>query len=106
MPEATAGIHGGDSDINDENRNLHSNHTSSSGTYSRHQSLPGNPVHSSSQLDILASFKRSGASTFYGGGYRQDGLTNLGNTCYMSAILISTGSPLNISLRKDVQLRF
>eukprot|EP01043_Picozoa_sp_COSAG02_P013409 COSAG02_NODE_536_length_20657_cov_91.744041_12_plen_850_part_00 len=87
MPEATAGIHGGDSDINDENRNLHSNHTSSSGTYSRHQSLPGNPVHSSSQLDILASFKRSGASTFYGGGYRQDGLTNLGNTCYMSAIL-------------------
>ncbi len=87
IPEAKAGKHGGDSDINDENENLQQNHTGSSATHSRRPSLAGHPVHSASQLGILASFRRSGASTFYGGGYRQDGLTNLGNTCYMSAIL-------------------
>jgi ubiquitin C-terminal hydrolase len=75
--------HGGDDD--DENRQPNRHRSSGASNTGRRQ-LSGNPLHGRSQMGIQASFQRSGASA-YVGGYRQDGLTNLGNTCYMSAIL-------------------
>ena len=49
----------------------------------------GNPVNG--QISLVSSFGRSERASAFtgggGGGYRQDGMANLGNTCYMSAIL-------------------